>query len=121
MPAPTPSSSGNAPPPPPSRAGGFLRAATEAVVLLLACWAPWPFGSSHPAFEFVLLAGVAVVVVLWGLTVLVEWRFAWKRCPAALCLAGLVLLGVAQLAPLPDGLLPRLSPEAARLLAQLKP
>jgi O-antigen ligase/tetratricopeptide (TPR) repeat protein len=99
----------------------FLSAAQEAVVLVLVGFAPWPFGSVHPLFEFVLLAGVAVLLVLWGLSILAAWQFTWKRCPVALCLAGLVLLGVVQLIPLPADLLGWLSPSAAQLRADLRP
>ena len=93
----------------------------EGVVLALAAFAPWPFGSVHPIFEFVLFAGVALVLVLWGLSVLADWRFSWKRCPVLLCLAGLIVIGVVQLAPLSGEWRSRLSPQGDQLLKQLRP
>jgi O-antigen ligase len=108
-------------PSPRQRFASAVRAALEALVLLLAAFAPWPFGSVHPFFEFVLLGGVAGVLALWGLAILLDGRVAWKRCPVALCLAGLVLLGVAQLAPLPPAALRVLSPAGVGLLHELKP
>ena len=87
-------------PSPQQRLARTFHAGIEAVVLLLVCFAPWPFGSVHPIFEFILFAGIGVVLALWSLSILVAWRFTWKRCPVALCLAGLIVIGVIQLAPL---------------------
>jgi O-antigen ligase/tetratricopeptide (TPR) repeat protein len=52
---------------------------------------------------------------------LVEGTFTWKRCPVALCLASLFLLGVFQSTPLPASLLQRLSPVTAELRERLLP
>ena len=38
-----------------------------------------------------LFVGVGVVLALWGARMLVEGHLAWKKCPVALCLAGLFL------------------------------
>lgn len=103
-----------------SLAGG-LRAGMEVLVLAMVCLAPWAFGAVEPVFEYALDAGVALVLALWGLRVLVEWQFSWKRCPVALCLAGLFLLGVWQLVPLPRQALGRLSPATAGLYDRLLP
>jgi O-antigen ligase len=108
-------------PSPRQRLANTFRAALEAVVLLLVCFAPWPFGSVHPFFEFILLAGIAVVLALWSLSILVEWQFTWKRCPVILCLGGLIVIGVLQLAPLSPSVRSSLSPAEEKLLAQLKP
>lgn len=99
----------------------FVGVAMEAVVLALVCWSPWPFGSVHPAFEYVLHAGVTALCVLWAIRVLVEWRFTWVHCPVALCLAGLFLVGIAQVVPLQRELLRRLSPATAALHDRLLP
>ena len=64
---------------------------------------------------------MAVVVALWCLTILVEWRFTWNRSAVVPCLAGLVLLGVLQLAALPATVLNWLSPFKGQLLQQLEP
>ena len=55
-----------------------------------------------------------MVLGLWALRVLVLGQFTWQRCPVALCLAGLFLLAVGQLLPLPPGLLGVLAPGAQR-------
>ncbi len=99
----------------------WLYGTIEAIVLLLVCWAPWPFNSIPPVFELILFVGVAVLLVLWSLAILIEWRFRWKRCLAALCLVGLIVVGLIQLAPLPPNVLRILSPAEVRLVQQLKP
>src|SRR5262249_30966272 len=98
-----------------------LRAAMEALVLALVCLSPWAFGAVEPVSEFILYAGVALLVGLWGAKVLLEWRLSWQRCPVALCLAGLFLIGIWQLTPLPRPLLGRLSPATTRLYGRLLP
>ncbi len=86
---------------PPRRSARPLHAVIEAVTILLVCLAPARSAPFIPLFEFVLLAA-SLLLVLWGLAIpLAKWQFTWKRCPVALCLAGLVLFGVFQLAPLP--------------------
>ncbi len=98
-----------------------LRAGMEVLVLAMVCLAPWAFVAVEPVFEYALDAGVALLLVLWGLRVLVEWQFSWKRCPVALCLAGLFVLGVWQLVPLPRETLGRLAPATAGLYDRLLP
>jgi O-antigen ligase len=102
-------------------ASGALRAAVEAVVLVLACLAPWPFGAVHPVFESALYAGVAVLAALWAARVLLEWRVGWGKCPALLCLAGLFLLGIGQLVPLPASALAALSPGTVQTCSEFLP
>lgn len=96
------------------RWGVLLARGCEGVVLLLICLAPWAFGAVHLYFEFWLVVGVAVVLGLWAMRVLVLGQFTWQRCPVALCLAGLFLLAVVQILPLPLGLLGILAPGAQR-------
>jgi hypothetical protein len=93
----------------------------EAILLVLVCLAPWAFGAVETEFEFVLHAGVAVLLGLWGVRVLLEWHCRWVKCPVALCLAALLLVGACQLMPLPPRLLGWLSPGTARLYEQLFP
>jgi O-antigen ligase/tetratricopeptide (TPR) repeat protein len=75
----------------------------------------------EPKGEFVLFAGVAVLLGLWGGRMLLEGRLSWAKCPVALCLAALTLYGVWQLAPLPPRLLGGVAPGTARMYAQLLP
>jgi O-antigen ligase/tetratricopeptide (TPR) repeat protein len=96
-------------------------AAMEAVLLVLVCLSPWVYGAVHPAFEFLLDAGIAVLLALWGARMLLEGRLIWKKSPVALCLAGLFLLGVWQRTPLPPPVLASLSPGAARCYECLLP
>jgi O-antigen ligase/tetratricopeptide (TPR) repeat protein len=93
----------------------------EALVLVLICLAPWPYGAVEPHFEFVLLAGVAVLLVLWGARILLEGRVAWAKCPVTLCLGALVFTAFAQLIPLPETVLGWLSPGTARMYGRLLP
>jgi O-antigen ligase len=103
------------------RAAGAVRAAVEAVALGLACLAPWAFGAVHPVFESALYGGVALLAALWAARVLVEGRAGWGTCPVLLCLAGLFLLGIAQLVPLPGAALGALSPGTVRTCAEFLP
>ncbi len=99
----------------------IIRGMMEAVVLLLVFLSPWPFGSAHPPAEALIYAGVALLLALWGLRMLVEGRFTWERCPIALCLAGLVLIGLLQLVPIGQSVLAWASPGGAQLRAELLP
>src|SRR6266852_4468845 len=111
-----------------SRSAGFrrhasnlLRRGMEAGLLVMVCLSPWAFGAAEPQFEFLLDAGVAVLLVAWGARMLLEERLSWKKCPVALCLAALTLFAVWQLVPMPHGLLSRLSPATTRMYEQLLP
>lgn len=96
-------------------------AAMEAVLLILVCLSPWAYGAVHPGFEFLLDAGIAVLLVLWGARMLLEGWLTWKKSSVALCLASLFLLGVWQRTPLPRPLLASLSPSTARCYDRLLP
>ena len=99
----------------------LVRRLMEFIVLLLVCFSPWAFGAVHPLPELILYAGVALLLALWGARALLEWSFAWKNCPVALCLAGLFLLGVSQLVPWPASFLQTISPATRRLCDQFLP
>src|SRR5262249_48330238 len=98
-----------------------LRGVMEALVLLLVCLSPWAFGAVEPLHEFLLYAGIAVLLTLWAAVMLLEGRLTWKQSPVALCLAGLFLLAAWQLTPLPGGVLTTISPATAQLYQQLLP
>jgi O-antigen ligase/tetratricopeptide (TPR) repeat protein len=93
----------------------------ELVLLVLVCLSPWALGAAEPGFEAILYAGVAVLLLLWAARVLVAGEFTWTHCPVALCLAGLFLLGFAQLMPLPRPALAWLSPATCHLHDELLP
>jgi O-antigen ligase/tetratricopeptide (TPR) repeat protein len=99
----------------------LVRGVMEALVLLLVCLSPWAFGAVEPFLEFLLYAGVAALMVLWAAVMLLQGRFTWQKSSVALCLAGLFLLAVWQLTPLPRNVLAALSPATARLYEQFLP
>gem|GEM_PF-2332642 len=99
----------------------LCRGLIEALVLLIVVVSPWALGAAEPEFEFILMAAVAAVVVVWAARVLLEWRVSWKRCPVVLCLAALFLLGCIQLLPVPSGTLSRISPATAQVYAEFLP
>lgn len=93
----------------------------EGIVLLLVIGLPWAFGGVDPPYELALAVGVALLVVLWAAIVCVNGRFNWIRCAVAPSLAGLVLLALFQLVPLPQFVLRVLSPGTAELWATMLP
>jgi O-antigen ligase/tetratricopeptide (TPR) repeat protein len=93
----------------------------EALLLAMVCLSPWAYGVVHSGFEFLLYAGVGLLLVLWGARMLLEGRFTWNKCPVASCLVAFWLLGIGQLTPLPGPLLGVFSPATARLYARLVP
>lgn len=93
----------------------------EGVLLILVCLAPWALGAAEPVFEFLLYIGLCILLALWSLRVLSEGQARWYKCPVALCLAALFLLGLVQMQPLPRPLLAILSPNAARIYAEMLP
>jgi hypothetical protein len=97
------------------RASAIVRGILEGVVVVLVCAAPWAFGAVHPAFEALLYAGVALVLLLWAVRELLGGHVLWRRCPVTACLGGLFLLGVLEMTPLPCTILARLSPAAVNL------
>jgi tetratricopeptide (TPR) repeat protein/O-antigen ligase len=103
------------------RLSTWLRAAMETVVLLLMVLLPWGFSWVLGLVEWVLFTGVAIVLLLWAARMLLEWRPIWVACPITLCLAGLFLLGVWQITPLPRSLLATLSPATTELNTRLLP
>src|SRR5579884_4037303 len=95
--------------------------AMEAVLLALICLSPWAYGAVHPGFEFLLDAGIAVLLALWAARMLLEGQITWKNSAVAICLAWLFLLGIWQSTPLPRHILDWLAPGTARCYDQLLP
>src|SRR5436190_5735420 len=93
----------------------------EAGVLLLVVLSPWAYGCIEPEFESPLYLGLAGLVVLWGLRTLIGLHLRWANCPVVLCLAGLLVVGGLQVAPLPTAVVTTLSPATSRLASQLLP
>jgi tetratricopeptide (TPR) repeat protein len=105
----------------PAPAVAALHRGIEGIALLMACLSPWAFGAVHPVFELLLLAGLAVMLLLWGACWVLDGRLTWQRCPVALCLAGLVLFGALQVIPWPGDWLARFAPATARWRERLLP
>ena len=107
---------------PPSAYVPYVVTAMEAVLLALVCLSPWPYGSVHPGFEFLLNAGIAVLLALWAVRMLLEGQLTWKKSGVALCLAGLFIIGVWQRTSLPPSVLSWLySGARSRCYEQLLP
>ena len=85
----------------------------EALLLAMVCASPWAYGCVHPGFEFLLDAGVALLLLLWGTGMLLEGRLTWDKSPVAVCLAGLFVVGIWQTTPLARPVLEALSPATA--------
>jgi O-antigen ligase len=98
-----------------------LRRASEALILAMACLAPWAFGSVEAWAEFVLELGIAGVTILGAIADGRSDRSRRLLCVPSLALAGLVLLAVVQAIPLPAGILRRIDPTTAALRAGLMP
>jgi O-antigen ligase/tetratricopeptide (TPR) repeat protein len=93
----------------------------EAIVLVLVCLSPWAFGAVEPELEFVLYSGVALVLLLWGARMLLEGQLRWAKCPVAMCLALVFVIGTFQLVPLSHSSLNWISPGTAQLYDRLLP
>src|SRR4051812_27602460 len=100
---------------------GFCQSASEAVMLAMACLAPWAFGAVDTWAEFGLDIGGALVAVLgfadrWG-----SGRSGSRLGGPGLALVGLALLAVAQVVALPERVLSLVSPATAALRAAVIP
>jgi O-antigen ligase/tetratricopeptide (TPR) repeat protein len=102
-------------------AGRILNVAMEGIVLLLVFLTPWAFGCVHPSFEFLLDASLALLVVLWATKIVLTGCHPVDFCPVALCMAGLLLLGLWQIAPLSRPVLGWVSPATAARYDALLP
>lgn len=91
----------------------YLRAGGEAVLLVLATLAVWPFAAADPVWEAATGGFVALLAALWAAHSAVTRRARFKPDLVSGCLAGLVLLAVVQLVPLPLGVVNVVSPARA--------
>lgn len=93
----------------------------EAIVLAMVCGAPWMFGAVEAWSELPLLVGAGAVAVLAALSGRNAPGWGTLASPPSLALAGLVVLALIQVVPLPGGLLAVLDPSAAALRRELLP
>src|SRR5262245_30361056 len=99
----------------------LMRVLIEIILLVMICASPWLFGAIDPSFEFLLDAGVALLMLLWAIRIFADGKLTWSKCPVAIGIAILFLLGLWQITPLPRGLLQFLSPATIRWYEQLIP
>ena len=90
-------------------------AASEATLMAMACLSPWAFGAVEPWAEFALELGVVLLAVLAAIARPCTDRRRALTCVPSLALAGLVLLALIQLLPLPLAVLRAISPASAAL------
>lgn len=98
-----------------------VRVGMEIIVGVMVCISPWFFGAVREGAIFWLYVGVALLLLLWAARVLLEGKADWKPCPLTWCLAGLFLLSVIQLVPMPSFLLGLLSPTQQALCHRMLP
>ena len=99
----------------------IIRVSGEAVLLILANLAAWPFGCAGTGWEYIASIGVAVLAGLWAAHAVVTRRFRFRLDLVSGCLTGLIVLSVAQLIPLPVGIVRVIAPARAELHASLLP
>lgn len=108
--------------PDPQRTGSpFWNVSAEAIVLGLACAAPWMLGSVAPWSELLLLLGAGLAAILTAVSGRIGVGSRGLTSGPGLALAGLVLLALVQAAPMPGKLLGVLDPSAAALREDLLP
>src|SRR5438552_4215187 len=84
---------------------GFTSSATHAILMAMACLAPWALGSRQAWAQLALAIGVLLLAVLRSLA---GWRTGDGRAiwnPPSLALIGLLGLALIQAVPLPEGVL----------------
>ncbi|HJZ94733.1 MAG TPA: O-antigen ligase family protein [Gemmataceae bacterium] len=108
-------------PPVAGKVARWLRAGIEILVLAMVALAPWAFAAVHPLSLLLLSVGLSIALLLWAAVLLIDRRLGVGFCPVVACLIGIVILGLWQLAPLPDTTLTVLSPATAQLRADLIP
>jgi hypothetical protein len=96
---------------------------SEALLVSMACLAPWAFGSVEAWAECLLAAGIALLAVLrlviGGITRIDRTRQLLSL--PSLALGGLALLAVLQAIPAPGSLVATISPATVRLRGELVP
>src|SRR5439155_5328682 len=105
----------------PTTTDRWLSALMEGVLCAMVVGAPWLYGAVHAGFEWLLDAGVAVLLLLWAVRIVAARQLVLVRCPVTFLIALLLLLGLGQITPLPEPLLRFLSPQTAELYGQLLP
>ncbi|SIO55513.1 O-antigen ligase [Singulisphaera sp. GP187] len=95
--------------------------ASEAILIAMACLAPWAFGAVEAWAEFVLFLGIFLLAILSLLIRAGTDRVRALFCLPSVALGGLVLLVALQATSLSPGVLKRISPATVALRAGLTP
>ncbi len=93
----------------------LLKWAMEALVVLLAIFSAWPFGSVHAYFQLILYIAVACLLACWAGRTILEGKPIWVPCVISAALAGMCVLAIVQILPMGKDWVQLLSPETARL------
>ncbi|MBX6313618.1 MAG: O-antigen ligase family protein [Isosphaeraceae bacterium] len=100
----------------------WARRCSEAIILILACVAPWAFGSVEAWAELVLDLGIVLVAALGVIAGRDgDWTPNGLFSLPSLALAGLAMLALAQATPLPQPVLDLVDPAAAAARSALIP
>ena len=95
--------------------------AAEALVIALACLAPWAIGSVDAWAMLALDLGIAVIGLLTAARLWQSGRWGLLLGPASVALMGLIVLALFQAYPLPPHVLKAIAPHAANQWASLIP
>ena len=87
-----------------------LRRAGEVTAGAMVALSPWPLASNAAGFEYVLALGVLTLTALWAAHAAAVGRLGFRPDVVSVALAGLALLSVVQLVPLPEAVVGVLSP-----------
>lgn len=102
-----------------SRLSTLLNWAMEGLVLFLAVFSAWPFGSVHAYFQFILYIAVACLLACWAGRTILDGKPTWVPCAITAALAGMCVLAMVQILPMGADWIHLLSPEKARFDAFL--
>lgn len=95
--------------------------ASEAILIAMACLAPWAFGAVEAWAEFILFLGIFLLAILALVIRAGTDRMRALFCLPSVAIGGLVLLAALQATPLSPGVLKRISPATVALRAGLLP
>jgi hypothetical protein len=98
-----------------------IRLSAEVVLLFLSVGFVWGFGGNDPRWEAAAAFGIFLLVALWGTSGILSRKLPIQIDLVTVCLAGLTLLAVVQLVPLPLQLVKLLSPGMAELHLTMRP
>ena len=98
-----------------------LRVAGEVVVAFLGCGIVWGFAGNDAVWEWIAAGAIALLCSIHFAYCIVSNEYRFQVDGLMLGLAGLILLSVVQLVPLPESLVHLVSPGAFRLHQEMRP